>query len=60
MGVKQLTPEEIKQGYAVCECGKYAHVFKAAVLKQLPDDYHGEICPDCNLFMVAVDKLPKE
>jgi len=46
--------------WLVCDCGKFAYIMSAAVLKKLPKDYHGECCPDCNLYMCAVDKLPKE
>ena len=54
---RPLTAEEHRQGYAVCECGKFCHVFRAAVLKRLPKDYHGELCPECHLWMCAVDKI---
>lgn len=56
--IRQITEAEFKQGYVVCECGKFAHVMHAALLRQLPAGYHGEICPECSSFMVAVDKLP--
>jgi hypothetical protein len=58
-----MTPEEHKQGWFVCDCGKFAFVFKASVLERMKEqhpDYHGECCPECNMWMVAVDKLPKE
>ena len=55
--VMQMTEEEHERGYALCGCGKYAHVFRASVLQQLPKDYHGECCPECQCWMVAVEKL---
>ncbi len=55
--IRQMTDKEHQQGFVVCECGKYAHVFRASVLQQLPKDYHGELCPNCQLWLVAVEKL---
>lgn len=52
-----VTPEEFKQGYAVCHCGKYAHVFRAATLARLPKGYSGELCTECSSLMVAVEML---
>lgn len=54
---RAATQEEFKQGYAVCGCGKYAYVFRAAVLAKLPKDYNGEICKECSCLMVAVEML---
>lgn len=54
---RKMTKEEHAQGYMICECGKYAFVFRASVLLRLPVGYDGEICPDCRLWMVAIDKL---
>lgn len=54
---RPVTPEEHRQGYAVGDCGKFRHIFRAAVLKRLPRDYHGEISPECKLYMCAVSKL---
>jgi hypothetical protein len=56
---RPVTAEEYKQGYMICGCGKFAHVFRSAILRQLPEGYNGEMCPDCKLWMVAVDKLPE-
>jgi len=53
----QLTPEQIAKGYAVCPCGKFAHVFRSAVLAKLPTGYFGDLCPECGLLMVAINKL---
>ena len=54
---RPVTPEEFEQGYAVCNCGKYAHVFRAATLAKLPKEYNGELCKECSCLMVAVEML---
>ena len=62
MSPRPMIQQEHEQGYYLCGCGRYAHVFKAAVLARMHErhpDYHGERCPECNLWMVAVDKLPQ-
>lgn len=45
------------QGYTVCGCGKYAHVYRASTLRRLPKGYNGELCEECSCWMVAVEKL---
>lgn len=55
---RPMTAAEYNQGYAVCGCEKYAYVFHGAVLRTLPDGYSGELCAECSMLMVAVDKLP--
>lgn len=55
--MRQITDQEQQQGFVVCNCGKFAHVFRAGVLQQLPKDYLGELCPECKLFVVAIEKL---
>ena len=40
---RPVTPEEFELGYAVCHCGKYAHVFRASTLEKLPKGYNGEL-----------------
>lgn len=55
--VKKMTAEEFKQGYTVCPCGKYAHIFRATVLQTLPTGYSGELCAECSMWMADVDKL---
>ena len=60
INARPITAEELKQGYAVCGCGKYAHVFKSAVLRLLPEGYSGEMCPECCLWMCAVDKIGRK
>ncbi len=57
MTASQLTQEEIANGYKVCPCGNFAHVFRPAVLASLPVWYFGDLCPECGLLMVAIDKL---
>lgn len=54
---RPMTREEHKQGYSVCGCGEYVHVWKNEVLRRLPKDYHGERCPECNLWMCHISKL---
>ena len=44
-------------GYEICECGKFAFIYKAGIIKLLPKGYDGELCPECNLWVCAVDKL---
>lgn len=59
MAARHPTREDLDRGYMICGCGKFAHVFRASVLTTLPKNYHGERCPECNLWMVGVDKLRK-
>ena len=54
---RPVTPDEFEQGYVVCNCGKYAHVFRASTLARLPKDYTGELCKECSCLMVVVEKL---
>lgn len=54
---RSMTPEEREQGYVVRDCGIFAHVWRAGVLKRLPRDYHGELCPECSLWMCSVAML---
>jgi hypothetical protein len=35
---------EQEQGYAACNCGKFAFVFRAELLCFKPKDYPGELC----------------
>jgi hypothetical protein len=48
------------EGYIVCECGKFAFVYSAEILRQLPKDYRGELCQDCKFWMCNIKYLPKE
>ena len=57
MASSKLTLEEIDKGYRVCPCGKFAHVFRPAVLARLPALYFGDLCQECGLLMVAIEKL---
>ena len=57
MAIRQMTAKEKEQGFAVCDCGKFAHIFRAEVVRKLPKNYCGELCPECNLWMCSVEKL---
>ena len=57
MNARKMTVTEHAQGFAVCDCGKFAHVFWAEVLRRLPQGYSGELCPECSLWMCSVEKL---
>lgn len=59
MIARPITLQEHERGFTICDCGKFAYVFRAEVLAKLPKDYHGELCPECNAWMVAVEKLPR-
>lgn len=54
---RPVTPEEFERGYAVCDCGKFAHVLRASTLSKLPKGYNGELCKECACLMVAVEML---
>jgi hypothetical protein len=54
---RPVAPEEFEQGYAICNCGKYAYVFRAATLARLPKGYNGDLCKECSCLMVAVEML---
>ncbi len=54
---KHLTGSDLRDGYTVCACGKYAYIYRVAVLRRLPDGYAGELCPKCHFWMCAVNKL---
>ena len=44
--------------YIICDnCELYAYVCRASALARLPAGYSGELCPQCGLWMCAVDKL---
>ena len=56
-----MTKTELAQGWAVCDCGRYAHVFRNTVLRRIDmehPDYLGEMCKECGSWMCAIDKLP--
>lgn len=51
----------IKSGYTTCNtCDKFAYITSATTLGQLPDGYDGELCPQCNMWVCALDKLEPE
>lgn len=55
--INKATPDDIKNGYIVCKCGKYAFIITIDRMKKLPWGYSGELCSDCNLWMCSVEKL---
>jgi hypothetical protein len=54
---RRVTAEAHVRGFCICGCGKFVHVFSASVLQKLPRDYHGELCPECKLWMCSVVRL---
>ncbi len=54
---RQMTPEEQAQGYALCDCGAFAFVWRAELLHWFPPGYHGELCPQCVTWACSVEKL---
>lgn len=56
---RRVTPEEIRKGYIVCDCGKYAYVTAARVIAMLPPGYYGETCLECGARMVSLKVLEK-
>ena len=56
-GPRRMTRDEYVQGFTVCPCGKFAHVFREEVLRSLPREYSGELCPECSNWMCSVEKL---
>ena len=56
-GPRRMTSAEHAQGFTVCPCGKFAHVFRSEVLRRLPTEYIGELCPECFMWMCSVEKL---
>ena len=57
MQARRLTAEDIHNGYVICGCGQYAYIFKDEVMRRLPAGYNGELCPDCKLQVVPVEKM---
>lgn len=55
--VKRLVMAEQREGFIICECGKYAHVISSAVLAKFDREYRGEMCDECSCMMVAVDRI---
>lgn len=54
----RVSAEQIKRGYFLCPCGKYAHVTDYRILRDLPRGYSGEMCAECHCLMLPVDRLP--
>lgn len=57
MNAKRLTRLEWASGHTTCGCGRFAHIFRTEVLARLPLGYRGELCPECNAWVCALDKL---
>lgn len=57
MSLRPMTAEEQKQGYAICDCGMFAFVWRSELLRWMPADYHGELCEECGTWTCAVEKL---
>jgi len=53
-----INKDDLKKGHKQCtDCNEFTYIFRVGVLKSLPKDYHGEICPKCNLWMCRIDKI---
>ena len=50
-----MTSSEQERVYAVCDCGKFAFVFRAELLRHKPEDYHGQLCPDCAQWTCSLE-----
>lgn len=50
-----MTASEQEKGYAICDCGKFAFVFRAELLRWKPKDYHGELCSECDQWTCSVE-----
>lgn len=57
MTARRMTEQEHQQGYGVCDCGLFAFVWRAELLRWMPKDYHGELCHDCGSWMCSLAKL---
>ena len=58
-GPRRMTRDEYVQGFIVCPCGKFAHVVRPDVLRRLPREYSGELCPECSMWMCSVEITEK-
>jgi len=57
MSIARLDADDFRRGYVVCGCEKYAYIFSSNVIAALPYGYSGELCPECKLWVSAIDKL---
>jgi len=57
MEAQRMTPEEHARGYGICGCEKFAFVWRAELLRWMPADYHGELCPECQTWTCSVEKI---
>ena len=55
--MKKLDLDDIKLGYVVCGCDKYAFIFTANITAKLPKGYDGELCQECNMWVCSVEVL---
>ena len=54
---RPMTPEEKERGWVVCDCLKYAWVFRSALLKYFPEGEKGECCAECLQYVCHLPKL---
>lgn len=58
---KLMDEVDFSAGHIPCgKCDEFTYVFRAAVLRTLPDGYHGETCPKCGDWMCRIDKIGKK
>lgn len=50
-----MTAEEHARGYVICECERFAYVWRSELLRWKPDDYHGECCEDCGQWTCSLE-----
>lgn len=52
---------DFESGHIPCNnCTEFTHISHTEVIHKLPNDYHGELCPKCNLWMCRIDKIGKK
>ena len=54
---RRMTALEQQQGYVVCDCERFAFVFKSELLRWKPADYHGELCRECGQWTCSVEVI---
>ena len=57
MPMYSLTPDTLIAGHAVCDCGEFTYIFRQCAMQRLPNDYSGELCRRCGMWMCRLDKL---
>lgn len=56
-----MTTEQatFERGFIACnQCPTFVYVFRAELLRKLPDDYAGELCDQCGAWVCRRDKIP--